>query len=389
MRFFDYDRATRLMEDRGIDLVLVQTPANVVYLSDHLCPWASNTLMLEDGRAFYVTFVGVARDPQIPSFMVTTLSEEGHISHGDTWIKEVRYWGTSFIVEGQERQMDFVDDPIQAVGEALEARGLEMACIGLEMEHIPVAAFDRLRMRLPKATFADAWPVLWDLRAIKHPEEIRRMHLAAQASEKAIQAGFESAREGMTELEMERVVAQVVAEEGCRYEWSSVAFGTKGAIMVGATKNRLKQGDIVRLDLVASYRGWLSDMSRNAVFGTPSQQMQDAHAAVCETNAFVRSAVHPGVTGDDLYRLGFNHMRERGYRLLTQQVGHGVGRNSNERPFLAPGVMELLQPNMVITVEPALRLVEVGSINVEDMLVVTQEGSESLTTMTGVLQQIG
>lgn len=390
MRFFNYGRATQLMEERGIDVLLVQNLANTIYLSDHQCAWVSDTLMLEDGRTFYATFVGVPRDPRIPSFIVTTLAEEGHILYGDTWIKDVRYWGTPFIIEGREKQTGFADDPVEVVAQALEAKGLEAACIGVEMEHIPATVFNRLQVRLPSATFANAWPVLWSLRSIKHSEEIRYMRLAARASERAIQAAFDAAHEGMTELEMESVIARVVAEQGCRYEFSSVAFGTKGAIMVGPTENRLKRDDIVRIDLVASYRGWFSDMSRNAVFGAPSELMVDAHDAVWKANTLVQSAIRPGVTCDELYRLGFEYMMGRGYRMLTEQVGHGVGcRASNESPFLTHGVMECLQPNMVVTVEPPLRLADVGSINVEDLLLVTEDGNEPLTTMTRELQRIG
>jgi len=377
------------MAARGIDVLLVHTLTNTVYLSGHQCPWVSPTVMLEDGCTFYATFVGVARDPGIPPFLVTTLAEEGHILYGDCWIKDVRYWGIPFVIEGREEQTGFIADPIEAVAAALEERGLASACIGVELEHIPADTLQRLQRRLPMATFANSWPVLWSLRAIKHPEEIRRMRLAARASEKAVQAAFDTAREGMSELEMEDVLARVVAEHGCRYEWSSVAFGTKGAIMVGPTEARLKRGDIVRIDLVASYRGWLSDMSRNAVFGEPSARMIDAHDAVWKTNTLVQQAIRPGVSCDELYRLGFEYMHRRGYRMLTEQVGHGVGRNSNEPLFLTHGVQERLEPNMVVTVEIPLRLADVGSINIEDLLLVTEDGNEPLTTMTGELQRLG
>jgi Xaa-Pro aminopeptidase len=389
VRFFDYDRAAQLMAAQGLDVLLAQTPTNTVYLSDHQCPWASSTVMLEDGRTFYATFVGVPRDDGLPPFMVTTLSEEGHVLYGQSWIHDVRYWGTGFVIEGRQEQTGFVSDPVELVAQALEERGLAASCIGLEMEHLPITFFNRLRARLPLATFANAWPVLWALRAIKHPEEIRRMRLAAHASEKAIQAAFAAAREGIAEIEMESVLARVVAEEGCRYEWSSVAFGTKGAMMVGPTSNQLKRGDIVRIDLVASYQGWLSDMSRNAVFGVPSPRMVDAHDAVRKTNALVQSAIRPGISCDELYRIGAAYMQTRGYRMLTEQVGHGVGRNSNEPPFLTHGVKDRLQPDMIVTVEIPLRLVDVGSINVEDLLLVTEEGNEPLTTMTADLQRLG
>jgi Xaa-Pro aminopeptidase len=140
---------------------------------------------------------------------------------------------------------------------------------------------------------------------------------------------------------------------------------------------------------VASYRGRLSDMSRNAVFGSPSRRLVDAHAAVLKTNNLVKSAMRPGITGDELYRIGLECMRSHGYHLLTQQVGHGVGCNSNEPPFLSKGMRDCLRPNMILTVEIPLRLLDVGSINVEDMLLVTEDGVEPLTTLVGELQRLG
>ncbi|HOG48784.1 MAG TPA: Xaa-Pro peptidase family protein, partial [Anaerolineae bacterium] len=222
--------------------------------------------------------------------------------------------------------------------------------------------------------------LLWRLRIIKSPEEIRRIRKAAQATDAAVDAAYAACYEGMPELEFQRILKQTMVQEGTDYGWSSVAFGPKGALLVLATEERLKPGEIVRTDACARYQGYISDISRVRVFGQPSDEARRAHDAIYTANRMLAEAARPGVRCCDLYQIVMAHLKKRGYESLSPQTGHGLGRDAHEPPMLAGWNEMILEPNMIVVFEPTMRVVGVGSVNVEDMVLITESGNEALTT---------
>ena len=246
------------------------------------------------------------------------------------------------------------------------------------------------RETLPKAEFVDAWDLIWQLRMVKTQEEIRRIRKAARADEVAVKAAFDSAWQGMSEIEMDNLIKKALVDAGAEYVWADVVFGPKGAQMVGPTKEkRLQQGEIIRIDLGCRCEGYLCDISRVAIFGEPSQEAVRAHHAVLHTNEALRRAVGPGVRCSDLFHLGMEKINEAGFHMLTPQAGHSIGRSPHEPPFLTSTDNTVLEPNMIVVVEPTLRVEGVGSINVEDLVLVTPDGSEPITTFQRELYQAG
>jgi Xaa-Pro aminopeptidase len=174
------------------------------------------------------------------------------------------------------------------------------------------------------------------------------------------------------------------------YGWCSVAFGPKGATLVEPTERRAAPGEIVRVDLVGMHRGYYSEVSRVAAYARePGEEARRAHAAILETNAAMRAAVRPGARCRDLWRLARDTLGARGYPLLAPGAGHGIGRDVHEPPFLAAWDDTELRAGMVLALEPTMRVVGVGSVNVEDMVLVTDGGCEPLTTFPRELRVFG
>jgi Xaa-Pro aminopeptidase len=193
---------------------------------------------------------------------------------------------------------------------------------------------------------------------------------------------YRNARDGMTEWEMDHRLDVWFAERSMRHELTDIAFGPKGALFVGQTDNRLAPGNIFRLDLGGSYGGYWADMSRSsAVLGPPSEGSKRAHSAILAMNERLRLEVRPGVRPCDLYRLCMGMFEERGYSSLTPQAGHSLGRMVHEPPFLTPRYERPLEPSMIVVVEPTMRVQGEGSFNIEDTLLVTEDGVECLTTV--------
>src|SRR5688572_15642771 len=99
---FDYARASALMDERGVDIVLVCSRANVGYLADYYYYTAQGLpFLLEDGREWSVTFVGVPRDPALGAFITPVTGEEGIVTRADPWIADRRVWGPTWAYVGQ------------------------------------------------------------------------------------------------------------------------------------------------------------------------------------------------------------------------------------------------------------------------------------------------
>lgn len=378
------------MRHEGLNLLLAHTPHNVGYLTDYdAYNMARPSFLLEDGEAYYIMFVGIPRDEAKAAFMTPVTAEEGYVSYHDPWIRDRRFWGPRFFVQGQGEKPNARDDPVKLVAEALKERQLDNARIGVEMTYISAEILGRLRKQLPKATLVAGDRVLWKLRMLKSEEEISRMKKAARATESAIQVAFENARRGITELELERIMIQALVHEGAHWGWTEIGFGPKGAEFVGPSDRKLDLGEIVRIDAGGYCRSYCCDMSRVAVLGKPSEEAARYHASVLKTNERVRGAVKPGAKCCDLYALAAKTMRSQNCRLLTPQAGHSVGREAHERPFLTESNGTVLEPGMVITVEIPMRIKGVGSINIEDELLVTRDGNETLTNLSRELVAAG
>jgi Xaa-Pro aminopeptidase len=390
---FDRDRASRLLEEAGADLLLGCSRANVGYLADYTYYVAQGLpYVLEDGKQWSITFVGVARDPKIASFVTPVSSEHGSITYADPWIADRRFWGPKWTYMGQSSPTSggAPEDVSVCVADAIRERGLAESRIALEVEAVPATRYLRLRELLPRATFIDAAPIFRDLRIVKTPAEITRLREVASATDVATAAAYDALPGGPTELELRNVIAGSLVRSGMAFGWCSVAYGPKGTTLIEATDRPPAQGEIIRIDIVGMHHGYYSDMSRvNAYAREPDAASLRAHAAILETNDVLRSETGPGVRASDVARIAHETLGRRGYPMLAPQAGHGIGRDVHEPPYLAEWDATVLRPGMVIDLEPAMRVAGVGSVNIEDMVLITESGCEVLTRYPRELRVFG
>ena len=140
-------------------------------------------------------------------------------------------------------------------------------------------------------------------------------------------------------------------------------------------------GEILRIDASGWWNGYVSDQSRSLAWdGEISDEAKKAHASILRMNKKLRDSVRPGILPSDLYLLTMKMFEEEGYESLTPQAGHSLGRTVHEPPFLVKGSNKPLEPGMIVVVEPTMRVQGVGSINIEDTTLVTEDGCESLTS---------
>jgi Xaa-Pro dipeptidase len=385
---FDYDKAARLMAAHGMDVLLPNSLLNAGYLADH---WKHELVssfgayLTGDDGVPYLLLVGLPRDPQIEPFVTCrTGGEESDMSCTDVWIEDKRRWGPS--LANREATAPFgpydrvYDNPLDAAADALRERGLDRGTIGVESRFLGVEPYHRLEYLLPQARFVDALPLLNELRMVKSGEEVRRMRVAARATERAIEAALATVVEGITGLDLERVVGASHYLAGVRHEWLHTCIGPGGAHVICPSDVPVDRGHVVRLDAGASCRHYQSDISRVGVLGEPSARLLKVHAAMRRALEAVVEAARPGVTAGHLYDVGNTVVESGGFENFLTIVGHGVGRDIHEMPFLQRGDLTVLQPGMTLAIELATMSNELGCIALEDEILITLDGSEPLST---------
>jgi len=390
MRLFDYARASALMQEAGIELILVNSINNVTYLLDYYSHFIYNSSwLLDDGSMFYQSFVGLPVDEKQTPFFTPWVGEGGFFSENEPWVKERYFYGRKMPIPGVEISNEGqVVDPVEAAVSAIKDRNLASACIGVEFNSLPAATYKKLCSALPLVRFTDVGNLLSRLRSIKSSEEIRRMKIAGNITEQAIKTAYDSVCEGTTELEFENNLKISLAEKGAKFVWAHVAFGPKGASDIVPRDETARPGEALRVDMGGSYAGYICDMSRVGVLGNPDLELENAMAATYETYKAVRRAVKAEVCAGDLHELGTQVMKSNGYQLFSFMVGHGIGRDAHEWPFLVKGSNIILEKGMTLCIEIPLRIQGLGSINIEDMVQVTENGCESITTSCPKLYHI-
>ena len=145
----------------------------------------------------------------------------------------------------------------------------------------------------------------------------------------------------------------------------------------------IEKGDFVLMDYGAGYCDYRSDMTRTVVMGEPTQEQLDLYALVRRTHEECVAAIHPGVEGNDIFKLSKKIIGDAGYGdYYNHGLGHGVGIDIHEEPVLAPRNERPLVAGNVVTVEPGIYLPGKFGMRLEDFGVVTADGFDVFTNST-------
>ncbi|MEU6997719.1 aminopeptidase P family protein [Nonomuraea sp. NPDC046570] len=257
---------------------------------------------------------------------------------------------------------------------------LAAAGAGIEAGHMTVATFNRLGEGLVPTE-----QVVERLRMVKDEEEIELLRRACAISDQAFADISGNIRPGVTEREVARVLEARMVELGADKPAfdSIVASGENGAIPHHSPGTReLRAGDLVTLDFGALYQGYHADMTRTVALGPPAGWQREIYDLVAAAQLAGRQALAPGASVRDVDTAARSVVADAGYgEHFRHGLGHGVGLEIHEEPFLGPSRTGRLKDRVPITVEPGVYLPGRGGVRIEDTLV-TREGGPELLTMT-------
>ena len=256
--------------------------------------------------------------------------------------------------------------------------------IGIEAEHLTVGEKTRLNKLLPPGTrLRDAPAVVERIRMVKDAEEIELISTAVILGARLFDRALEVLRPGVKETEvaaeMELTARRAGAEE---MSFSTIiASGARSALPHGrASEQPIPRGGFVVCDFGVILSGYCSDQTRTVWVGAVSAEARQAYEAVREAQQAAIDAVRPGTRVGEVDEAARKVLRKAGLgRYFTHSTGHGVGLEIHEAPRVAAGQKEILQPGMVITIEPGVYFPGKWGVRIEDMVVVTAGGCEVLT----------
>jgi Xaa-Pro dipeptidase len=266
--------------------------------------------------------------------------------------------------------------------------------IGVEGQRMRVFEAEALRRAFPDAAIVDAQAAISHMRLHKDAAEIEAMRRAIAISESALAATIADAVAGMTETEFSRrLVAGLLAAgaDGLAFD-PIVLAGPASADPHGTPSpdRRLERGQPLLIDFGASSGGYMADITRTFFVGSAAPEHRDIYEAVRAANELGRSIAAPPMTLDTLDRRVTDSLRASGFAdMVLTKTGHGLGLDVHEAPQVMIGNMQAMEPGMVFTIEPSLhRDGEVG-VRIEDDVLVTPDGSVSLTGFDRALTLIG
>jgi Xaa-Pro dipeptidase len=302
--------------------------------------------------------------------LVTPAFEEGRLREQMRWPVEIRVW-----------QED--ESPYPIIEKWLAERGIRTGQVGVEATTRYVF-FDGLRHAATSLDYTSGDPITVGCRAQKNAHELDLMRLACSATCAVYKAVFASLREGMTQREVSELASRGYARMGLQGE-ASVFFGPSAALPHGSREEQvLREGTGVMIDDGTTVEGYQSDVTRMGVLGKPPEKLQHAFEIVRNAqNAALAAAVagHECGSVDDAARkvitdAGFGP----GYKYFPHRLGHGIGMDGHESPYLVRGNRTILEPGMTFSNEPGIYVVGDYGMRCEDDMVIAESGEAQLLT---------
>jgi Xaa-Pro dipeptidase len=363
------ERAWRLMAENQMDAIMLIGGTTMKYFAN-IDWWLSERtfalILPAKGKAFFVC----------PGFEEDRAREQ--INRGPfAGNPDIRIW--------QENE-----SPYERVAQGLKDRGIANGRIGVE-ETVWFVYSDGVAQAAPGVTLTSATPVTAGCRMHKTQHEIELMQLANTVTIKAYEAAWRSLQAGMTQQDFARMVSQAHAQLGFEGE-AGVQVGPYSALPHGSIEpQKVEEGTILLIDGGCSVEGYNSDISRTFVLGKPTDKMLKVFDIVHRAQAAALAQARPGVEAQSVDAAARKVIEDAGYgpgyKYFGHRLGHGIGMDGHEWPYLVGGDRILLEPRMTFSDEPGIYIRGEFGVRLEDCMHITEDGAKLFTGQSASLER--
>ncbi len=354
------EKLVALMETNGLAGMALNPGPTLTYLTDyhfHLMERPTVLILSHTGKAAMV----------LPALEKGKLSPDSELFHAFAYGDDPANWPFAFDQAG--KWLNF-----------------QAGIIGVESTRLRFLELKFLEGGLPWADFVDANPVIGGLRMQKDVDEVNKMREAARIAQTAILETLKSLREGMSEKTIANKLTSELLQAG-----SDPALPFQPIVAIGEnsanphavpTERALQKGDLLLVDWGAGYDGYFSDITRTFTFGKVDSELLKIGEVVMRANEAGRGAGKADLDAGVIDRAARSVIEGSGYGdAFIHRTGHGLGMEAHESPYIFAENDLILTPGMTFTVEPGIYLPGKGGVRIEDDVVVTEIGLESLTDL--------
>lgn len=281
------------------------------------------------------------------------------------------------------------ESPYRLVASGLSARGMATGVIGME-ETVRFVFADGVAQAAPALRVVSGTPVTAGCRGRKDAHEVALMRHASAVTLKAYEAAYLAVEDGMSQRRFAQLVS--LAHDRLGYSGGAgVQVGEYAALPHGSVEpQELREGAVLLMDGGCAVEGYRSDLSRTFVVGTPTDRMRKVFEVVHRAQTTALRAARPGVECQSVDAAARQVIDDAGfgpgYAHFTHRVGHGIGMDGHEWPYLVRGNTERLAPGMAFSDEPGIYLPGEFGVRLEDDMVITENGAELLTPQSPSLE---
>ena len=367
-RLVRQDNARRLMTANHLDAILLMEGTSLEYFSG-IRWWGGERffalVLPAKGAAFYVcpAFEAVRAREQ--------MAEAPDGEHAD-----LRVW-----------QED--ENPYQRVAQGFKDRGITTGTVGLD-ETVRFVFEDGIAKAAPQVKLISATPVTASCRRVKSDHEVALMRLASRATLTVYEAAYRALKAGMTRDQLQELISTAYDRVGFPGE-ATVQVGDFTAVPHGSvTPQIIREGSIILMDDGCTVEGYVSDITRTFVFGKATDKMKAVFDIVRRAQTAALKTARPGIECQAVDAAARKVITEAGYgpdyKFFPHRLGHGMGMDGHEWPYLVRGNATLLAPNMTFSDEPGVYIPGEFGIRLEDDMHITESGAELFTPQSPSLE---
>ena len=380
----------KIMEREGIDIAIISSPENFHYIvgkasHQHTVsrnPAMASAILYKDEKKTKI----ICMDFEGAAFDEIENKEEFDVLEYSTWVG-AKTWETVSKNIVEDKKVDFINS-FERIIESLSDHSIKDIKIGIELDYLPVNYYNELVKRLPSKNFININPLFIEARSIKTKEEIEIYKKLCSVVDDALTYISDYVKPGISENQLMDLYKKKVSESGICMpsSWSFITAGANSSRLGLSTDYIIKEGDIVKFDggVNAEFDFYTTDTSRTWLVGEADEILVCLKQRLFEAQRLMIESMKPGLKISELFNIGFEYVKKDYPWYERGHLGHSIsiGPSTSESPIICMGEHRPLEVGMVFCVEVPAYIKGVGGYNIEDMVLVTENGAEVLTGKT-------
>ncbi|MGE9971973.1 M24 family metallopeptidase [Candidatus Pseudoscillospira sp. SGI.172] len=383
------EKIKELLRQHGLDGAIVSSPENFHYVTG----FAGHQHTVSRQPGFSVAVVSARED--VPTqlttmdFEVPTFEKKSQgrflVRKYDTWTG-VKVWDE--ITTGQALPAAEMENSMDVLKKMVKDMDLANKKLGVELDYLTAGYYNSLCQAFPEARYENISDLFVFARSVKTPEEIQMFRTLCRAADEGFTAVSKIARVGVSERELVETFRKTVIATGVAAPsaWSMFSTGEAGARLTIPEENIIRKGDVVKFDagVNAEFDFYTTDTSRSWVMEGADPTILKLKDRLYEGQRRMIAAAKPGLPMNELFHIAYDYVKEAFPAYRRGHQGHSIsmGPATAEAPFINPTTTRPLEAGMVLAMEVPCYIRGVNGFNIEDMVLITEDGCEVLTPAT-------